>query len=162
MVIVLAGPSGSGKSTLGRALAARLRLGFVDADDLHPPENVAKMAAGQALDDADREPWLRALAAEIAGRSTTGAVVACSALRRTYRDRLRAAAPDVRFVWLDVPAGDLDRRMRERAGHFMPPALLASQLATAEPLQPDEPGVRLRATGEPVALVEQVLTALQT
>jgi gluconokinase len=163
MVIVVAGPSGSGKSTLGRALAERLGVDFLEGDDAHPAANVAKMAAGVPLDEADRAPWLQALGLRIRARTAagTGAVVSCSALRRPHRERLRAGDPDVRFVWLDVPREELAARVRTRTGHFMPAGLLDSQLAAAEPLQPDEPGIRLRATGEPVALVAEILTALQ-
>lgn len=138
--IVVAGVSGSGKSTLGAALAARLGIAFVDGDDLHPAANVAKMAAGQPLDDADRAPWLDVVGARLAAG---GVVIACSALRRRYRDRLRAHAPGLRILLLEVPADELDRRMRERPGHFMPASLLASQLAALEPPAPGEPVVRL-------------------
>lgn len=137
--IVVMGPSGSGKSLVGARLAARLALPFIDADDLHPPANVAKMAAGKPLDDADRMPWLDVVASVL--RDTTGgAVIACSALARRYRDRIRAGAPDALFVELEVPPVELARRMGSRE-HFMPSSLLASQLATLEHLQPDERGV---------------------
>ena len=139
LALVVMGTSGSGKSTFGAALAEALAAHFLDADDLHPPANRLKMEAGIPLDDADREPWLDAVAAWIAKRQAIGeaSVVACSALRRRYRDRLRAGAPGVRFVYLEVPAEELARRMRTRH-HFMPPALLDSQLATLEPPTPDE------------------------
>jgi gluconokinase len=137
--LVVMGTSGSGKSTFGAALAGALAARFLDADDLHPPTNRRKMEAGIPLDDTDRAPWLDAVAAWIAERQAAGeaCVVACSALRRSYRDRLHAGAPGVRFVYLDVPAEELARRMRTRH-HFMPPALLGSQLATLEPPAPDE------------------------
>jgi len=138
--IVVTGVCGAGKSAVGAAVADRLGLPFIDADDLHPAANKAKMARGVPLDDADRMPWLDA----VAGAAATGdAVIACSALRRLYRDRLRAGLPDVFFVQLDVSRAELERRVRERSHEFMPPTLLTSQLATLEPLAPDEPGVRL-------------------
>jgi len=132
------GPSGSGKSVVGAALAIRLGLPFIDADDLHPRENVAKMAAGTPLDDGDRMPWLDVVGAVL--RDAGGAVVACSALARRYRDRIRAAASDAVFVELRVPAGELTRRMTTRE-HFMPAGLLVSQLQTLEHLAADEAGV---------------------
>lgn len=139
LALVVMGTSGSGKSTFGAALAGMLDARFLDADDLHPPANRSKMEAGIPLDDADRVPWLDAVAAWIAERQAAGeaSVVACSALRRHYRDRLRRGAPGVRFVYLEVAAEELARRMRTRH-HFMPPALLDSQLATLEPPAPDE------------------------
>lgn len=137
--IVVMGPSGSGKSVVGAALAARLGVPFVDADDLHPAANVAKMAAGSPLDDADRMPWLDVVAGHLRD-AATGAVVACSALARRYRDRIRAGAPDAVFVELEVSREELARRMDARE-HFMPASLLASQLEALEPLQPDEKGV---------------------
>ncbi|MGA0587876.1 gluconokinase [Dyella sp. KRB-257] len=132
-VVVVMGVSGSGKSSFGAALADALHARFLDADDLHPPVNRRKMAAGIALDDADRQPWLDAVAIWMAKRSEQGepGVVACSALRRRYRDRLRASGGEVRFVYLRVPEAELRRRMEHRM-HFMPPALLRSQLDTLE------------------------------
>lgn len=130
------GVSGSGKTSMGMALAAALRAPFLEGDDLHPTANRAKMAAGVPLDDADRAPWLSAIAAWMGAR--TDGVVACSALRRVYRDRLRQAAPAARFVLLAPPEPVLAARLGRRQGHFMPTSLLASQLATLEPPDPDE------------------------
>jgi len=141
--IVVMGVAGCGKSTVGGLLAARLGLQFVDADDLHPPSNVAKMSAGTPLTDDDRLPWL-ARVAEVLRGGDDGAptVVACSALRRSYRDALRdGAGGDVAFVHLHGASDLLARRIAARADHFMPPALLHSQLATLEPLGADETGV---------------------
>ncbi|MCF2530342.1 gluconokinase [Yinghuangia soli] len=141
------GVSGSGKSTVGALVAAELGVPFADGDDLHPAANIAKMAAGQALDDADRAPWLAAVGRWLrdAHEAGTGGVTACSALRRTYRDRLRAACPQAYLVELDAPQEVIAARLAARRDHFMPPALLASQYAALEPLQPDECGVRLPA-----------------
>ena len=127
--VFLVGFMGSGKTTVGRALAAALGWPFVDADELHPAANVAKMARGEPLDDADRAPWLAAVAARM--RQLDDGVVACSALRQSYRQVLRVR-DDVRFALLDVPRAVLEERMARRRGHFMPPSLLASQLATLE------------------------------
>ena len=128
------GVSGSGKTTVGERLAAALGLRFADADDLHPQANVDKMARGIPLTDADREPWLDAVAAELAAGPV---VMACSALRRPYRDRLRAGDPDLRLVSLHGARDLLAERMGHRE-HFMPVALLDSQLATLEEPGPDE------------------------
>lgn len=136
MMIVVMGVSGAGKSVVGQALATRLAVPFCEGDALHPAANVARMAAGQPLTDADRAPWLDAVAGWITAHPA--GVVACSALRRRYRDRLRAARGDLRFVLLDVPAAVLAERLRGRAGHFMPATLLASQLDTLERPDPDE------------------------
>jgi gluconokinase len=138
-MVVVMGASGSGKSTFGAALAEALDAPFLDADDLHPPANRQKMAAAVALDDDDRRPWLDAVAVWMAERIRTGqpGVVACSALRRRYRDRLRAAGPSVRFVYLAVSRAELEARMRARV-HFMPVTLLDSQLAALEPPGADE------------------------
>lgn len=133
------GPSGSGKSAVGSAVAARLALPFVDADDLHPEANVAKMAAGVPLDDADRMPWLDVVAAELHD-APGGVVVACSALARRYRERILSGAPVTVFVELRTSTRELARRMATRE-HFMPSSLLASQLQTLEHLEPEEPGV---------------------
>ncbi len=133
LALVVMGVSGSGKSHLGAALAAAMGAHFLDADDLHPDANRRKMAAGIPLDDSDRVPWLDAVAAWIMAQQAGGGicVVACSALRRNYRDRLRAAAHRARFVYLRVPEAELRRRMEHRK-HFMPPVLLRSQLDTLE------------------------------
>ena len=134
------GVSGSGKSTVGAGIADALGLRFVDGDALHSPENVARMAAGSALRDEDRWPWLDRIGACLAdARSAPGGVaIACSALKRSYRDRIRAAAPGVRFVFLDGPAELIAARMAGRSDHYMPPTLLASQLRTLEPPGDDE------------------------
>jgi gluconokinase len=133
--VVVMGVSGSGKSTVGAGIAAALRLDFVDGDVLHSAENVARMAAGQALGDEDRWPWLDRIGARLVDTDAAprGLVIACSALKRIYRDRIRAAAPGVRFVFLDGSAELLATRMAGRSGHYMPPTLLASQLQTLEP-----------------------------
>lgn len=138
--IVVMGPSGSGKSLVGAALAARLRSHFIDGDDLHPRGNVAKMAAGTPLTDEDRAPWLDAVAHALVHQAPV--VVACSALRRAYRDRIRASCADAWFVELVVPQTELRERMSRR-DHFMPASLLDSQLATLEPLATDEAGIRV-------------------
>ena len=134
------GVSGSGKTTVGAGLADALGLAFVDGDALHAPESVARMAAGHALRDEDRWPWLDRIGARLAdeGAAPRGLVVACSALKRVYRDRIRAAAPGARFVFLAGPAELIAARMSGRSGHYMPPALLASQLQTLEPPGLDE------------------------
>ena len=142
MPIVVMGVSGCGKSTIAIGLAAEVGGVYIDADDLHPAANVAKMSAGIPLTDEDRMPWLTLVADAMAAEVAAGRfpVVACSALRRRYRDVLRAAGGDVFFVHLDGPPELLAARMSSRVEHFMPPALLASQLATLEPLEPDEHG----------------------
>lgn len=155
-IVVVMGVSGSGKSTVGRLLAAELDWPFVDGDEFHPPANVARLRAGQPLTDADRAPWLAAIAAWACGQPG-GAVVACSALRRGYRDILRGSGPDVRFAVLSVEPAVLAQRVEHRPGHFMPASLLASQLATLEPLQPDEDGVTVDAGGT----LEQVLADIR-
>jgi gluconokinase len=131
------GVSGSGKTTVGQALAAHWGRPFFDADDYHPPQNVTKMAAGIPLTDADRGPWLDRLNRLI--RDRPDAVLGCSALKRAYRARLAAglADPGLTIVYLQVARDELERRMRGR-DHFMPPALLDSQLATLQPPTPDE------------------------
>ena len=142
--IVVMGPSGSGKSSVGAALAVDLGVAFVDADDLHPEANVAKMSAGRPLTDEDRWPWL-----DVVGQTMSeapGIVMACSALTRAYRERILTACPDVRFVELVVRRGELEHRMATRA-HFMPPSLLTSQLSTLEHLEEDEPGFRIDNVG---------------
>jgi len=151
--VVVMGVSGSGKTTVGAALADALGLPFVDGDALHPEANVAKMAAGIPLDDADRAPWLDAVGAVLAAGPV---VVACSALKRVYRDRLRDAAPGLQLVFLDGRRELLATRMAARPGHFMPTTLLDSQLATLEPPGPDEHALTAEIA-EPVA---EIVTAL--
>jgi gluconokinase len=121
-----------------------LGVPFVDADDLHPAANIAKMTDGVALTDADRWPWLDAVGAILRDGPV---VVACSALRRVYRDRLRSAEPDIAFVYLQVDRDVLADRLTHRPGHFMPPGLLDSQLATLEPPTADERAIRVEAIG---------------
>jgi len=148
------GVSGSGKSTVGAALAQRLGVPFVDADSLHPPANIAKMAAGEPLDDEDRHPWLERVGEWLADHRG-GGVVSCSALKRGYRDQLRAHCPQVRFLHLSGSAEVIGRRLAVRAGHFMPAALLRSQLGTLEPLGADEAGVTVDADQDVEAIVDQ-------
>ena len=159
MVIVVMGVSGTGKSAIGAGLAADLNWAFAEGDAFHSAANQAKMASGTPLTDDDRWPWLRDIAGWISQHSN-GGVVACSALRRSYRDVLRIGAPDVRFLHLVAPAAELDRRMRNRPGHFMPASLLGSQLETLEPLAPDEAGTQLDATGGSIADVVASATTI--
>jgi gluconokinase len=132
--IVIMGVSGTGKSSVGRVLADRIGWRFLDADDYHPPANVAKMRAGQPLGDDDRWPWLDTLAAAVAERlgARQSVVMACSALKSAYRQRLRVDGGRVLFVWLHAPRDLIADRLASRDGHFMPPDLLDSQLATLE------------------------------
>ncbi len=156
------GVSGSGKTTVGQLLADRLGVPFEDADSLHSPANVAKMAAGHPLTDADRRPWLAAVGRALAAARETGMVMACSALKRAYRDAIRADAPTARFLELDGSRETLESRVGHREGHFMPASLLDSQLATLEPLQRDEPGERIDidSYGSPGSLVDAALEEL--
>ncbi|WP_338056617.1 gluconokinase [Salinibacterium metalliresistens] len=160
-LIVVMGPSGSGKSTIGAALAAELGVPFMDADDLHPASNVAKMAAGQPLDDDDRWPWLRLVGEALAAASDTGLVMACSALRRRYRDAIVAEAPGTVFVELHGTRALLAERMGAREGHFMPSSLLDSQLATLESLGDDERGVRVDVSGTVPEIVADVIARVR-
>lgn len=135
MIVIVMGVSGSGKSTIGRALARALALPFVEGDDYHPRANVEKMASGQPLDDADRAPWLEALAAVLAeAEQTGGSVLACSALKKRYRDVLKSElSTKPQVVYLDGSASLLAERLAGRDGHFFPPHLLASQFEALEP-----------------------------
>jgi gluconokinase len=160
MAILVMGVSGSGKSTLGTALAQAIGCPFLEGDDFHAPESVAKMSAGIPLTDADRWPWLdrlgRAVGAQLAAQGIV--VAACSALRRAYRDRLRKviAAP-VAFVLLEADPGELLRRLSHRPHHYMPPSLLSSQLDTLERPQPDEPAITVDARLPTEVAREQIL-----
>lgn len=158
--IVVMGVSGSGKTSVGEGLAKRLGLRFRDADEFHPPANIAKMSAGIPLTDADREPWLDAIGKALA-QSDGRLIVACSALRRSYRDRLlKTARRPVVFLWLDGSQETIAARMAERRHHFMPPSLLGSQFATLEPPDPDEPAVRVSIEPPLEQVVDTAATAL--
>lgn len=161
-VVVLMGVCGSGKTEVGRRLAALLECDFLDGDDFHPPENVAKMRSGTALTDTDRWPWLDRLAAEIGCRleAGRGAVVACSALARRYRDRLGLARPGVVLVHLDGTRDVLAARLAARQGHFMPPGLLDSQLATLERPAADEQAITVGITTSPDEIAERIVACL--
>jgi carbohydrate kinase (thermoresistant glucokinase family) len=157
MRMVVLGVSGCGKSSVGEAIARLTSAQFVDGDDLHPEANKAKMGAGIPLDDNDRWPWLDLVGEVLA--NPEGAVVACSALKRAYRDRIRSVAPDTVFVHLIGPRELLWERMTARKNHFMPASLLDSQLAILEPLGADENGVTLPITASVKALAMAALAA---
>ncbi|MDQ1082728.1 MULTISPECIES: gluconokinase [Microbacterium] len=159
--VVVMGVSGSGKTTMGSALAERWGRTFVDADDLHPAANKAKMASGVPLDDDDRAPWLAVVSARLnADDRGTVPVIACSALKKKYRDMLRASAPRTLFVHLDVDADTLGDRVSSRAHEYMPPSLLKSQLATLETLLPAERGVTVNAAAPVEELLETIDAAM--
>lgn len=161
-VIVLMGVSGCGKSTLGSLLSRRLGWPFRDADTFHPPANVAKMSAGQPLDDEDRKPWLAAIAAWIDARRAGGecAIVSCSALKRRYRDVIAGARPDVQLVHLAGTREVIGERLSARKGHFMPASLLASQFAALEPPGADEHAIVVDVAEPPDAILAQILTRI--
>lgn len=158
MRIVVMGVSGCGKSTVGQKLAQALGARFIDGDDLHPSANKAKMAAGIPLDDADRWPWLE-LVAEALSQDNT--VVACSALKVAYRDRISALAPGTYFVHLYGTRELLEKRLSGRSNHFMPSSLLDSQLATLEQLRPRELGMRFDIAVSPEVLVVEIVSQLR-
>jgi gluconokinase len=152
LAVIVMGVSGSGKSTVARRLAQRLDAPFIEADDLHSPEAIAKMASGTPLTDDDRWPWLDRIGAALTQELEVAeiAVATCSALKRAYRDRLRQAIGHrTLFVYLQVPRDVLAERMAHRSGHFMPADLLESQLATLEPPAIDEPAVTIPAGNHP-------------
>lgn len=161
--VVVMGVSGSGKSTLGRMLAEATGRPFAEGDDLHPPANVAKLSRGEPLTDEDRAPWLDRVAAWMRDQEAAGvdSVVACSALKRAYRDRLREVGPGVQFCLVTASRELLESRLAGRKGHFMPPFLLDSQLATFEPLQPDEPAVEVFGDGSPEEMLKAAVAALR-
>jgi len=164
MIVLVMGVAGAGKTTIGAALARRLGWRFIDADDYHPPENVAKMKAGIPLDDADRWPWLQALNEELRSLDKTDedAVIACSALKRSYRERLAQGIHDFRTVYLHASPALIGERMKGRSHRYMPAALLESQFAALEP-PADAIPVDVAATPEEcVAAIVGRLTARQT
>ncbi|RLL70595.1 gluconokinase [Streptomyces sp. Z26] len=161
-VVVVMGVSGTGKSTVGELVAEALGVPYAEADAFHPEANIAKMSAGTPLDDADRAPWLDAIGAWAADRTARGlgGVVSCSALKRRYRDRLRAADPALFFLHLDGSRELVAERLAGRRGHFMPRALLDSQFADLEPLEPDERGAALTIDAEPRTLAARAVALL--
>lgn len=156
---VVMGVSGCGKSAIGARLAQALGVPFIEGDSFHPPGNIARMSAGIALDDMDRQGWLRTLRSEIERTWETAPVLvlSCSALKRAYRDVLRGSSGDVRFVHLHGDRELIARRMAGRSAHFMPLALLDSQLRDLQALQPDESGITLDLGATPEQLVRQIL-----
>jgi carbohydrate kinase (thermoresistant glucokinase family) len=159
--LIIMGVSGCGKSTVGERLGARTRIPFIEGDTLHPPRNVALMAAGTPLTDEDRAGWLDDIASRFGAlEADAGLIISCSALKRKYRDRLRAACPDLRFIHLHGDQTLLEQRLQYRTGHYMPPSLLSSQLQTLEPPSSDEPAITLDIvfpTDQLVAQIEQQL-----
>lgn len=161
-ILVVMGVSGCGKSTVAALLADRLGVAFIEGDDLHPQANIDKMHRGIPLEDADRWPWLDAIAQAIDGwrRDGRGGVVTCSALRRAYRDRLDRGRPELRFVYLKGSKDLIARRLAERKGHFMPPGLLDSQFATLEEPGADEPVIAVPIDRPPEDEADTVMRVL--
>ena len=161
-IVVIMGVSGSGKSTIGRPLAARLGWPFKEGDNFHSAANIAKMEAGTPLDDADRAPWLDAIAAWIDGQAAAGqsGVVTCSALKRAYRDRLTDGRPQVRIVYLSGSQALIAARLAKREHHFMPPSLLASQFAALEPPGRGEHVLVIDIDQPVAAQVEEIVRSL--
>lgn len=164
-VLLVCGVSGSGKTTIGTLLAKRLGYVYAEADNFHPAANVAKMAAGHPLTDADRAPWLSAIGNFIDATTSAAhpAVVTCSALKRTYRDQLRAGRPNVRLIFLDVARDVVTERLEARHGHFFPADLLASQYRDLEAPDPDEHVLHIPVdspSATPDEVVDQILAAL--
>jgi gluconokinase len=161
--LIVMGVSGSGKSTIGERLASRIAWGYEDGDRFHPASNVAKMSAGQPLTDDDRWPWLKAIADEIDRVCGTGerAVIACSALKRAYRDVLVHGRNDVRIVFLEGTQQLIANRLAERKGHFMPPGLLASQFKTLEPPDSSEKPVTVSIDAPVEIIVDHIVSQLR-
>ena len=164
LVVVMMGVSGSGKTTVASSVAQRLGWPLLEGDSFHPPANVAKMAAGHPLTDDDRWPWLHAIADAIDAKRAAGqsAVVACSALKRAYRDILVGRRPDVRVLYLRGSKSLIGQRISHRTGHFMPPALLDSQFATLEEPAPDEHALVVSIDADPATIVEDALRQIQS
>jgi gluconokinase len=160
--LVMMGVSGVGKTSVAEEIVARTGWAFVEGDDLHPEANRAKMTAGTPLDDDDRWPWLRRIATWIGEQEAAGrdAVLTCSALKRSYRELLSDGHPSVWFVHLLAPRELIQNRVDNRRGHYMPPSLLGSQLATLEPLDPEEPGFGVDTDRSPAEVAEDVLARI--
>jgi gluconokinase len=161
-IVLVMGVSGSGKTTIGAMLAGRLGWPYAEADDFHPPANVAKMAAGHPLTDEDRWPWLEAIGRWIDERRAAGesAVVSCSALKRSYRDLLRRGQPELYLVYLDGSREIIGERMVARQGHFFTAEMLDSQFEALEPPEPDEDVLTVPVTASPPEIVEEILVGL--
>jgi carbohydrate kinase (thermoresistant glucokinase family) len=162
MIVLLMGVSGAGKTTIGERLAAMLDAGFQEGDAFHPPANVEKMRRGEPLTDQDRLPWLAAIAAAIGAADAAGdnAVFACSALKRSYRDILRAASARLRIVHLSGSEHLVRDRLAARQGHFMPPTLLPSQFRTLEPPESGEQPIVIDIAAAPDVIVARICAAL--
>ena len=162
MIVILAGVAGSGKSTVGRIVATRLGWTYEDSDILHSAADIAKMVSGVPLGDADRWPWLRTVATWMDQQIAAGAsaVLACSALKRSYRDYLRRDRPSVEIVLLEVDQATLMARLTDRHGHFFPSKLLQSQLADLEMPDPDEHVLVVPAAGTPAQMAGKIIVGL--
>ncbi len=162
-VLVVMGVSGSGKTTIAVPLARRLGWPFMEGDDLHPPANVAKMHSGRPLNDDDRWPWLDAVAGWIDARLAAHepGIITCSALKRSYRDRIIGGRKGVRLIFLHADRALLAERLAHRTGHFMPPSLLDSQIATLEPPTEDEHPISVDLGPAPDVIVEDIIAALR-
>ena len=161
-IVVVMGVAGSGKTTVARGVAVSMHWLFAEGDAFHPEANVEKMHSGIPLTDEDRWPWLRLIGDWMSEQEDVGrsAVVTCSALRRVYRDLLRENRPAVRFCHVTSPEAEIQDRLDHRQGHYMPPSLLPSQIATLEPLGPDEPGVTVSGHGTEAEVLARALEAL--
>ena len=161
-LVVVMGVSGVGKTTVGELLAERLGVSFADADEFHPPANIAKMSDGIPLVDDDRWPWLDAIGSWLAERAAVGAVVTCSALKHSYRDAIRARAPTTWFLYLAGDDALIRKRLSQRPHHFMPASLLDSQLATLEPPDEHERAIVESASEPPDDIVDNFLHTLSS
>lgn len=157
--IIIMGVSGCGKSTVGRLLAQRIGAEFLDGDDFHPPSNIAKMSAGRPLIDEDRFPWLKSLGEELSQRDKT--VMSCSALKIEYRDIIRTCSPYAIFVHLSGSRELLLSRLQNRSNHFMPVALLDSQIETLEELISEERGITIDIRLQPDLIVDSIINYLK-
>ncbi|MGO4385450.1 gluconokinase [Specibacter sp. RAF43] len=158
--VAVMGVSGAGKSTIGALVADAMNIPFLDGDSLHPMANIGKMAAGTPLTDDDRWPWLDIVGNELANTRARGIVIACSALKRSYRDAIRTNAPDTIFLHLDGTLDVLSSRLEGRSGHFMPKELLASQLAALEPLGEDERAVVIDISAGITAILAEAVAGI--